>query len=105
MFLSAGSVAEPEELFDRLEVMIAFNYLDSTTDLSERHWMPPGRYCWKGVRQSTGPATVLLAEAEEMGADWPPLKAGMFGGTVERFRHVVAMFSENHKELGRHFRF
>lgn len=40
-----------------------------------------------------------------MGANWPPLKAGMFGGTVERFRHVAAMFSENYKELGRHFWF
>lgn len=98
--MAVSSVPDPELLFDTLEVMIALAYLDSIQDLSGEHWVPPGRFCWKAVHRDS-PATHLFADADAEGADWPPLKAGMFRGDVTRLQAVRAAFDVTLAKFGR----
>ena len=98
--MAAGSVPDPEQLFDNLEVMIALAFLDRTQDLAGEHWMPPGRYCWKAVYEDS-PSARLFAEADAEGAAWSPLKAGMFGGDVARLQAVRAAFDVTLAKFGR----
>lgn len=92
--LVAAVVADPQALFDRLEVLIAMNGLHLRGDLSGHNWMPPGRYCWKAYGEPVSPASAVIAEAHQMGEEWPPLKAGMFYGNVQRLAQVIAAFND-----------
>ena len=76
-----------EAHFDRFEVFLAmvYAYLDGGG------WAPLGRFAWKRrSRSGDNPVAEILKEAESAGADWAPLRAGLFGGDLERFRSVVA---------------
>lgn len=77
-----------EYLFDRFEMLTALIFADSKAQSGESFWAPPGRFCWKH-RGSAGPMRLLLSEASEGGENWPPLKAGLFGGSPERFLEVA----------------
>jgi hypothetical protein len=44
------------------------------------------------------------SEASEAGDNWPLLKAGLFGGDIERFKSVKLEFAENIKEIIRGWR-
>ncbi|MBL9000179.1 MAG: SIR2 family protein [Phycisphaerae bacterium] len=81
-----------DEAFDQLEYLIALTYLDLGDSASEFHgpWAPPGRFCWKCHHSQSG----VLPDAEKSlaadSADWPPLKAGFFGGKPERAKDLQA---------------
>jgi hypothetical protein len=95
---------DPEDLFDRFEVMVALAYLDRTQDLSRGQWMPPGRYLWKARHIGEGsPHEKLFGEAEAHGEEWGPLKAGMFGGKRTRFLHVKSAFTVSLNGLVGHY--
>jgi hypothetical protein len=77
-----------EEMFDRFEVMLAL----LSKDVPNRLVM--GRFAWKhwnDVRQGTNmyPFNVIKKEAETAGQDWPPLRAGLFGGSIERLARTI----------------
>lgn len=77
---------EYEKLFDDFEVISALTYADAM----ERDWGPIGRFGWKHGRDAeSSPFGRVVKEAEEMKNKWPPLQAGMFGGSVERFSEVA----------------
>jgi hypothetical protein len=84
-----------EELFDRFEVFLALVYADLDPRDDGRIWGPPGRFAWKhrSRRPEAGPLTEVLEEATSHGADWPPLRAGLFGGSLERFQNLVQQYS------------
>jgi hypothetical protein len=42
----------------------------------------------------------LLADAEKEGATWAPLRAGMFQGSLERFREIATSFRKTVANLG-----
>jgi hypothetical protein len=71
--------------FDRFEYLFALVYGDlSEQKSSAGHiWGPPGCFLWRRN---------ILEEVEREIADqaegWPPLRAGLFGGSVERVKHV-----------------
>lgn len=81
-----------DEAFDLLEYLVALTYLDldDSGSVSPRPWAPPGRFCWKSRHSGQG----VLFDAEKSlaaeGVDWPPLKAGFFGGKPERAKDVQA---------------
>lgn len=84
-----------EELFDRFEVFYALVYADMTQRDLGRIWGPPGRFGWKGIRGHSGdPYQSLLDEANQRGSSWPPLAAGLFGGSLERFNEIATSYRE-----------
>jgi Caspase domain len=90
-----------EMLFDRFEILLALVFADiRAVEGNERVWGPPGRFGWKQRRGfGSNPFDELVAEAESLGNHWGPLRVGLFGGSIERFRKIVAGYRELLKEL------
>lgn len=85
-----------ETHFDRFEILYA---LEHAYQLSEeyqgRYWGPVGRFGWKFGRGAHGsPYHMLVAEAEREGASWPPVRAGLFGGSIDRFKEVASKYQQ-----------
>ena len=79
-----------EQLFDRFELFYALCY----ADLTGRSWAPPGRFGWKytGKFHGEDPFNELVEEAKRERDNWAPVKAGMFGGSSNRFLEVAGGF-------------
>uniref|UniRef100_A0A9E8CN93 SIR2 family protein n=1 Tax=Bosea sp. NBC_00436 TaxID=2969620 RepID=A0A9E8CN93_9HYPH len=92
-----GIAVEPDSAFDRLEVLMALAHFDHQTDPATTSWMPHGRFAWRHYESAYG---AVFEEAERMGADWAPLKAGMFQGKVARFDAVKEAFMTKLKAAG-----
>ena len=77
--------------FDRFEILLALTY----ADVRDSDWGPPGRFAWKHNNRGRGsPYVELVAEAARLGNDWPPTKAGLFGGSTERFAEVAERYKQ-----------
>lgn len=84
-----------EHLFDRFEILFALVYADLDVSRGGRIWGPPGRFAWKhSSRRHESPFSEIVEEANVQGADWAPLKAGLFGGATERFKRVADGYAE-----------
>ncbi len=85
-----------EELFDRFEIFYALTYADLEDRKGHHFWGPPGRFGWKArsLGRSGGPYAALVAEATSAGDAWPPLRSGLFGGSIERFKEVAQRYDE-----------
>lgn len=85
-----------EAIFDRFEVLQALVF----ADLSEREtghvWGPLGRFGWKfgGGRMNANPFAETLQEASHQEDDWPPVKAGLFGASYQRFSEISSRYQE-----------
>jgi uncharacterized caspase-like protein len=88
-----------ESTFDTFEVFFALVTADARVARGGDVWGPIGRFGWKRDRDN-GPLARLIAEASLKKADWPPLKAGLFGGSYERFEKVARQFVEITSRLG-----
>jgi hypothetical protein len=83
---------------DYLAHFCTFEYLLALThaDLREGEftpdyfWGPPGLFMSEGQCRSKNPVMKdVKRQAKEQGDDWPPLKAGLFGGSYERFEKIA----------------
>jgi hypothetical protein len=83
--------SEFERAFDTFEVLYAIEYATQT----DRGWGPIGRFGWKGIRGDASPLLRIMKEAETAGNAWPPLTAGLCGGSIEKFKSVVRVFTEH----------
>jgi hypothetical protein len=82
-----------EDLFDRFEILHALSFVHAKAG-SGTGWGPPGRFAWKHRHYGeTAPYHRLVQEFESAGEEWPPLKAGMFSGSVGTLRATVAAFT------------
>lgn len=81
-----------ESVFDEFEVLYALVVADLRSQAGHGTWGPIGRFGWKHSRQAHSPFTKILNEAGAHKENWPPIKAGMFGGSFERFEQVAAGF-------------
>ena len=89
------------ELFDRVEVLLAL----LATDLSSQRKREEtaiyvdgpfyGRFTWRDRhRRSDAQAlSMLTRQLEDQQERWPPLRAGLFGGALERARAAVEEFT------------
>jgi hypothetical protein len=93
---------EFEDIFDRYE------YLQSlvVADFREKAYGPPfsalmGRFAWKAMRRAYERSVLdeINEEVKSAGADWPPLKAGLFDGSVERLHSVRTGIDERISKL------
>jgi len=85
-----------ETYFDRFEVLLALEYAHmDTLGGRARVWGPPGRFAWKLRREvASSPFHRITAEAEAQGDAWPPIRAGLFGGSAQRFQEISALFAD-----------
>ncbi|MDP8994699.1 MAG: hypothetical protein M3N07_06940, partial [Pseudomonadota bacterium] len=81
---------ELEEAFDRFELLAGLVHLHHAAGERdpdpEQCWLPVGRFAWRLTRSYYGESLMSwLANAEQQREEWPPLRAGMFGGSYARF--------------------
>jgi hypothetical protein len=81
-----------EASFDEFEVLFALAVADLKKQRDQYVWGPIGRFGWKGRNFGFTPLSRIIAEARAMGENWEPIKAGLFGGKVERFDAVATEF-------------
>jgi uncharacterized caspase-like protein len=87
-----------ETTFDEFEVLYALAVADLRKQANRNVWGPIGRFGWKHRSSDNSPFIKLLIEAANLKDQWPPIMAGMFGGSYERFEEVSNEFK---KTLGR----
>lgn len=82
--------ARYENLFDRFEIFYAL----TNADYDDRPWGHPGRFCWKyrSRMANSDPFSAMVEEAKREGQNWPPLRVGLFGGSLERFLKIAEQF-------------
>jgi hypothetical protein len=80
-----------EHVFNRFEMLYALQYAHTFERKSKSfpYWGPVGRFGWK---TEPSPLESLISEGLAHDANWPPLRAGLFGGTVQRFGEVASGF-------------
>lgn len=72
--------SEYDRAFDTFEMLYAVEYLHQ----SGRGWAPVGRFGWKFGRGELSPLRQLAQEAAAAAKEWPPLAAGLCGGSYEK---------------------
>lgn len=80
-----------EATFDTFEYMLALTHLDLKGAGAEGDtWSPPGRFAWRYRDDwERAPCVQFVSAGLEHAEDWDLLKAGFFGGSPARARHVV----------------
>ncbi|WP_447748329.1 caspase family protein [Aeromonas veronii] len=78
-----------DNTFDEFEILLALVIADLKIQADYTPWGPIGRFGWKHKRGYSSPFKKMCNEAEIRKNDWPPIKAGMFGGDYSRFKLVV----------------
>lgn len=87
-----------EDAFDTFEMLFALVVADIRTLKDRGTWGPIGRFGWKR-RRWNDPLEKLVTQARQHKGEWPPLKAGMFGGSFERFDNVATAFMDRLKNI------
>jgi hypothetical protein len=90
-----------QKAFDRFEYLLGLVH----ADLNRLEWKPGcwwgpvGCFIWRSAYEGGGISETISAEIEAEGADWAPLKAGLFGGSVEQAKTAKAHFDAFLKEV------
>ena len=83
-----------DSAFDCFELLIALEHAFVTSE-GGRVWGPPGRFAWKFRQGSrSNPIAAILAESQA-GAQWGILKAGFFGGSLEKFKEIMTQYRQS----------
>ncbi len=86
--------------FDRFEYLMALIHADLYERQGHSIWGPIGRFGWRDRGYPENHiSTEIEEEATTMGEDWPPVKAGLFDGSVERMLSVKMPFDERIAKL------
>lgn len=88
-----------ETAFDEFEVLFALTVADLRKQAGRDAWGPIGRFGWKAQRGDESPVARVFEEGRAMGANWGPLKAGLFGGDAARFNTVATEFQQTISRL------
>jgi hypothetical protein len=94
-----------EDTFDRFEHFLGLVIQDQGNQLERRlrFRAPVGRLAyrrWDPPEEALDPVVAIPAEAEAAGDEWPPLRAGLFGGDPGRVKLAV----ENYQPVVDHMR-
>jgi hypothetical protein len=87
-----------DEIFDRFEYFFALIWIDESFIGARLDRVPLGRFAWKELSVLQGGGNIegkMGAEVSQQGKDWPAFRAGLFGGSTQRFlsaRNRVATF-------------
>ena len=89
-----------ELMFDRFEVFLALVHAELEYNPDNRVWGPLGRFGWKySSGRRSNAYSEIVKEANSFKSEWPPLKAGLFSGSIDRFLEVSTKFEESLKKL------
>jgi hypothetical protein len=77
-----------ERAFDRWEYLLGLAMFDLIRDAGHSGYAPVGRLSWRG-NYGNGIEVVLGQEIAAAGANWPLLRAGLFGGDSARLATSV----------------
>jgi hypothetical protein len=88
--------ADYDHAFDRFEVLYAVEFSHQTG----RGWGPMGRFGYMFGRGDANPLGQLIADAESAGAAWPPLVAGVCGGSLEKFLECAKLLGAAASRIG-----
>ncbi|MFA5786968.1 MAG: SIR2 family protein [Actinomycetota bacterium] len=77
-----------DRLFDRFEYIVALVYADHSERAGWGYRVPVGRFVWKDRDYGRHVTAETGEEIVKLGAEWPLLKAGLFGGSLERLLEV-----------------
>lgn len=83
-----------ERAFDTFEILYGFEY----AHLAGRNWGPIGRFGWRDILSDSSPLMNLIKEAENAGDNWPPVAAGLCGGSIEKLKSIAGVFSPERGE-------
>jgi len=75
-----------ERLFDYFEIFLALVHADYYEREGRRAWGPVGRFGWKERRD--GILKKFFEEANLKKNEWPPIKAGFFNSSFDRFKEI-----------------
>jgi hypothetical protein len=81
--------------FNRFEYLFGLIYADiwQLEPYGGGWWGPVGRFAWMDhLHDPQSPRLLIEQELEKQGSSWPPLQAGLFGGSLERARNSKAQF-------------
>lgn len=81
-----------ETAFDEFEVFFALVVADIRQAKDGAVWGPVGRFGWKHRNRHNGPFERIVNDARIKKEQWPPIRAGMFGGDFERFDKVATEY-------------
>lgn len=97
-----------EVAFDRAEIMLGLASQDianlNNKDNPDRPWPDHsswfGRSTWRTDRSETGsPIAYYSRQLSDRGHDWPPLRAGLFGGQVDRASNAITEYGAHFNEV------
>ena len=76
-----------QRAFDEFEYLICLSVMHHTRE-GERFpsWPPIGSFVWREPYNPNRVVDQLSREADSLGSNWPPLKAGLFDGSPEAFK-------------------
>ena len=86
---------EYQDAFDRFEYLLGLIHADlKRREIEAGWWGPVGRFAWRGIRllQDGRCSQKIGVEIEAEGSNWPLLKAGLFGGSLEQLKTAKAKF-------------
>ncbi len=72
------------EAFDRFEYMLGLAIYEHTFRPGRKAWGPVGWFQYRHLGSGRAMAKRADEELATDGADWPPLRAGLFGGSIDR---------------------
>jgi hypothetical protein len=85
-----------EKYFDRFEYLFALVKADFHEKNDNEIWGPVGCFGW---RKRTTIIEEIELESKKEGDSWPPLRAGLFDGSYERFMHIKNHFDKIIRKL------
>lgn len=94
------------DLFDETEVLMGVIAADASIQARNENrylghqWY--GRFTWRDRHTDRPLHRRMQAEFEEQGGNWPPLGAGLFGGSQERAKAAFEEFCDRGDEVIRH---
>jgi hypothetical protein len=77
-----------EKSFDEFEVLFALIASDIRKQKGAYVRGPIGRFGWKEYEGDNAPLSRIVDEGIAEGNNWGPIKAGLFGGSIERFKEA-----------------
>jgi hypothetical protein len=95
------------EVFDAFECLLGLIIQDQQNQGATHHYRASvGCFGWRnefGFSENNKRLDSVITEVAAQGSEWPPLKAGLFGGSVDRFQAAALEYSKTVAVMSRRF--
>lgn len=95
--------ADYEAAFEEFEVLMSLEHAEQAGAAGSSGWAPIGRFAWKfAPGDGASPFHRVVADAKHQGGRWPPVEAGLFQGSIDRFVKVAEEVELQIRRVGRY---